>query len=392
MLYHCRVKSKDAAGNLAVSGDFTFTTAQNGSAAIKWLVTDHLGSTRMVIDETGSLAGITRHDFLPFGEELSAGVGIRSENIGYSVDSVRQKFDAYERDNETGLDFAQARYYSNIQGRFTSVDPENAGAKLGDPQSWNGYAFSRNNPVVFGDPTGTDYKFCVNGECSYHTDPNVNEWLMKGDFSLSKGKVLDKDGNQIGTYQYIDTSHGLFSGREMGQFYTEALPAVGMATKQAVAIVAAPYVVGAGIATGGAALGVGGIGFGTTVTTLGLSGAGASGGVIAGLYGATSVATLESLASSGGPTVEVVTNLTQSPVAGRALSTAIGNGAEALANQAGAIRGAGQLFRAQIPRALLEELKRVGLAREITTRMGGVTGTEVRFAPQITRFIVNFFK
>src|SRR6266542_5490805 len=29
-LYHYRVKSKDAAGNLAVSGDFTFTTAQNG--------------------------------------------------------------------------------------------------------------------------------------------------------------------------------------------------------------------------------------------------------------------------------------------------------------------------------------------------------------------------
>jgi hypothetical protein len=123
-----------------------------------------------------------------------------------------------------------------------------------------------------------------------------------------------------------------------------------------------------------------------------LSGTGASAGVIAGLYGTTTAATLESLASSGGTTVEVVTNLTQAPIAGQGLSAAVGNGAQALANQAGAIRGAGQLFRAQIPKALLEELKRTGLAREITTQMGGLTGTEIRFAPQITRFIVNFFK
>src|SRR5262249_26637191 len=101
-LYHYRVKSRDAAGNLAVSGDFTFTTAQNGLGGVKWLVTDPLGSTRMMIDETGSLAGIKRHDYAPFGEELFAGAAIRSASNGYSGDSVRQKFDAYERDAETG--------------------------------------------------------------------------------------------------------------------------------------------------------------------------------------------------------------------------------------------------------------------------------------------------
>jgi hypothetical protein len=113
---------------------------------------------------------------------------------------------------------------------------------------------------------------------------------------------------------------------------------------------------------------------------------------IAGPYGATSVATLEALASSGGPTVEVVTNLTQAPIAGRALSTAVGNGAEALASAAGAVRGAGQLFRAQIPQALIKELERVGLAEVRTVTMGGVTGTEIRFLPQATEFITRFFK
>ena len=156
--YHYRVKSKDAAGNLAVSGDFTFITAQNGSAGIKWLVTDHLGSTRMVIDATGSLAGIKRHDFLPFGEELYAGIGIRSASNGYSDDSARQKFTGKERDDETGLDYFLARYYSNTQGRFTSIDPIIFTSRRGfDPQSLNLYSYVRNNPLKFTDPNGMDW-------------------------------------------------------------------------------------------------------------------------------------------------------------------------------------------------------------------------------------------
>jgi RHS repeat-associated protein len=58
----------------------------------------------------------------PFGEQLGIGVGIRSADLGYGGDSVRQKFTGYEKDDETGLDFAQARYYGSIQGRFTSPD------------------------------------------------------------------------------------------------------------------------------------------------------------------------------------------------------------------------------------------------------------------------------
>lgn len=128
------------------------------------MVQDHLGSTRMVVDRSGSLAGIRRHDYLPFGEELSAGVGIRSASLGYVGDSVRQKFTGYEKDNETGLDFAQARYFSNIQGRFTSVDPLNPVIDytsdrtfykfIAQPQNWNGYAFNRNNPLKYVDRNG----------------------------------------------------------------------------------------------------------------------------------------------------------------------------------------------------------------------------------------------
>jgi RHS repeat-associated protein len=115
-----------------------------------------------VIDKTGSLAGIKRHDFLPFGEELSAGVGIRSASNGYDADSVRQKFGSYERDNETGLDYFGARYFSSIQGRFTSPDwspllvpvPY---ADLNDPQTINRYSYVRNNPLWRMDKDGHDW-------------------------------------------------------------------------------------------------------------------------------------------------------------------------------------------------------------------------------------------
>jgi RHS repeat-associated protein len=155
--YYYRVKSRDAAGNLATSAEFTFTTAQSGSVAIKWLVTDHLGSTRMVIDETGSLAGIRRHDFAPFGEELFAGSIRSAGNNGYGGDSVRQKFGSYERDNETELDYAMARYYNSTMGRFNSVDPVALTPKrLIDPQLLNLFVYTRNNPLKFVDPDGED--------------------------------------------------------------------------------------------------------------------------------------------------------------------------------------------------------------------------------------------
>src|SRR5712691_8179633 len=85
---------------------------QSGSSTqVNWLVGDQLGTPRMVFDQSGSLSGISRHDYLPFGEELF--VGGRSASLGYTnSDGVRQKFTAYEADGETGLNFAQARYQS----------------------------------------------------------------------------------------------------------------------------------------------------------------------------------------------------------------------------------------------------------------------------------------
>ncbi|MCU1266971.1 MAG: repeat-associated core domain protein [Acidobacteria bacterium] len=119
-----------------------------------WLVADRLGTPRIIVNKSGSLASVKRHDYLPFGEELYAGMGGRTSAQGYTGDSVRQHFTGYENDAETGLNYAQARYQSSAQGRFTSVDPLGASAAVPNPQSFNRYSYVLNNPANSTDPTG----------------------------------------------------------------------------------------------------------------------------------------------------------------------------------------------------------------------------------------------
>ena len=61
---------------------------------------------------------------------MYAGTGGRTTAQGYSAsDNVRQKFTQKERDIETGLDYFLARYYSSMQGRFTSPDEFKGGPR-----------------------------------------------------------------------------------------------------------------------------------------------------------------------------------------------------------------------------------------------------------------------
>jgi len=141
----------------------------------QWIVTDALGTPRMIADQTGGLGGMKRRDYLPFGEEILAGVGHRQPTNGYSLSKSqqpRQQFTGKERDSETGLDYFDARYYGSAYGRFTSPDEFTGGpdelydfadaaadnptfyADLIDPQSLNKYQYCYNNPLATIDPDG----------------------------------------------------------------------------------------------------------------------------------------------------------------------------------------------------------------------------------------------
>ncbi|MBI3621122.1 MAG: RHS repeat-associated core domain-containing protein [Nitrospirae bacterium] len=69
-----------------------------------------------------------------------------------STVDVHHKFTGQERDDSTGLDFFQARYYSPGMHRF--ISPDSIVPSYADPQSLNRYSYVRNNPVLYTDPSG----------------------------------------------------------------------------------------------------------------------------------------------------------------------------------------------------------------------------------------------
>jgi RHS repeat-associated protein len=108
---------------------------------------DHL-SVRLNTDGTpgsptnGQVVG--EQGTYPFGESWYA-----------SNTTTKLFFTTYERDSESQNDFAMARYYISRLGRFSCVDP-----KMGtpsDPQSWNRYAYVRNDPIDLTDPSGMSW-------------------------------------------------------------------------------------------------------------------------------------------------------------------------------------------------------------------------------------------
>ena len=141
-----------------VGGELAAEYGGTAVAGDEYVVTDHLGSTRLVVDGTGAVKGL--HDYLPFGEEIYNGVGGRTVAYGGGGDLAAQKFTGKERDSETagsawqGLDYFGARYFNGAMARFTGADPLMASAVSAVPQSWNRFSYGLNNPLRYIDPTG----------------------------------------------------------------------------------------------------------------------------------------------------------------------------------------------------------------------------------------------
>lgn len=120
------------------------------SGAVSYYFSDHLRTASVITDSTGSIK--EDEDYYPWGGELQV----------INNDSNHYKFTGKERDSETGLDYFGARYYSSALGRFMMPDRPFADQHREDPQSWNLYVYTTNNPLRYIDSNGR-IKFDANG-------------------------------------------------------------------------------------------------------------------------------------------------------------------------------------------------------------------------------------
>lgn len=168
--------------HIFVGGELVATVTGSGSgAAIHSVHTDHLTASNVITNMSGQIEEVT--DYYPYG-------ALRLDE-SLSGFSEQRKFAGHEYDVDTGLSYANARYYNPAIGRFISQDPvflalgndgqirrltgQQLQTVLADPQNLNAYAYARNNPIMNTDPDGL---FSLNpiNLFSYNTQVVIGNW------------------------------------------------------------------------------------------------------------------------------------------------------------------------------------------------------------------------
>jgi RHS repeat-associated protein len=85
----------------------------------RFFLSDRL-SVRLALDGSGNAVG--RQGHLPFGEDMAG-----------SGEQDKHRFTSYDRDAETGLDYAVNRYDNTNIGRFAAVDPKASSTRRESP-------------------------------------------------------------------------------------------------------------------------------------------------------------------------------------------------------------------------------------------------------------------
>jgi RHS repeat-associated protein len=134
---------------------------------------DHLGSTALTTDKNG--LKIEEIGYLPFGALLFRKT---YNGGGWSSD---YRYTGQELDSEYSLYNYNARLYDPVLGRF--ITPDNVVQDWYDPQNLNAYAYVRNNPLIYADPTGHYWGETQNGYVQQVGPPDPNNATLENNLN-----------------------------------------------------------------------------------------------------------------------------------------------------------------------------------------------------------------
>jgi RHS repeat-associated protein len=187
-----------------------------GGVHTVFLHKDALGSSHMAMGPAGNW--LQDQLFYPWGQSWQS-LGTWQEQGFAAFDYLHPSDNLYP---------TQFRNYAPLQGRWLSPDPDNAGADASDPQTWNAYAYVRNNPTTLIDPTGEVYQVCQSDAggnqsgCASISDVQFGQFQQQNQNLLTftggnAGNVLYQ-GNEIGTFQQtrVDANVSGLAAVELG--------------------------------------------------------------------------------------------------------------------------------------------------------------------------------
>lgn len=139
---------------------------RNDSQDVRFLESDQVGSVNGKFDEQGALRGDTARTswgvrYFSSGENATS-YGFAGQRVG---DSIEEYFMGF-------------RNYDPHSHRF--LQPDTIIPTAGDPQTLNRYAYARNNPLKYIDPSGNDVVIVCGGktDCADHGIENQKAWIM----------------------------------------------------------------------------------------------------------------------------------------------------------------------------------------------------------------------
>ncbi|MDR1552879.1 MAG: hypothetical protein LBS69_05390, partial [Prevotellaceae bacterium] len=115
---------------------------------INYYITDHLGSTRVVVSQSGAVLGA--NDYYPFGK--------RWEGANLQAPTTRYLFSGKERQTTAEINYMDfgSRMYDDFLGRWFTHDPQSYRRPWESP-----YGYCGNNPVLRIDPNGEFWNLIV---------------------------------------------------------------------------------------------------------------------------------------------------------------------------------------------------------------------------------------
>ncbi|MEO1396822.1 MAG: SpvB/TcaC N-terminal domain-containing protein [Cyanobacteria bacterium J06634_5] len=119
---------------------------------IRYQLGNHVDSVSLEVNAAGEV--ISYEEYHSYGS-----MAYRSGNSAAEVSLKRYGYAGREREEETGLNYFGARYYSSWLGKWLSVDPKKEKYFPLSP-----FAYTANNPLSFREINGRDFEAVVNQE------------------------------------------------------------------------------------------------------------------------------------------------------------------------------------------------------------------------------------